>query len=187
MLALALIPPGNVLRSINMLRGALFSRFKAPSARSYFDYPVVSWLDGPPDGADLAVGAASLRETLRFKGVLLERGAWFLGFDEAFSSALGAMLDGNECFVRAGAANDAAIPFPPGIGLFLAYAADLKAEHEKEIQSIALRLLGEEDFSSSTYLLAAVELALGQGYASSWATLASARAACRGDKKTVRP
>lgn len=43
-LALVLIPPGNVLRSIAEYRKTLWAGLRMASARAWFDYPVLSWL-----------------------------------------------------------------------------------------------------------------------------------------------
>jgi hypothetical protein len=50
-LALVLIPPGNVLRSVLEYRKFLWSTLELPGARAWFDFPVLAWLGSPVDDA----------------------------------------------------------------------------------------------------------------------------------------
>ncbi|HAE22017.1 MAG TPA: hypothetical protein DCG47_06815 [Spirochaetaceae bacterium] len=180
-IALALVPPGNILASINELRRELFGRLQAAQARAYFDFPVLAWLAKAPHGADIASLASSLQEPLRFKSMELYRGAWFLGFDEDFLAAL-SMLDLGlfDSAFPEGQADGTAIeaPFAAGRGLYLAPETAIGPERAAEARALADEQLKRGDFNASTYLIAAIELVRyqGEGGGSSWATLASARA-----------
>ncbi len=180
-IALALVPPGNILASFNELRRNLFQLLKAAEARAYFDFPVLAWLLKAPHGADIALLAASMQQPLGFSGMELHKGAWFLCFDEAFMAALarielgplgGAFPDGQARETAADA------PFSAGKGLYLAPESAIRPERSAEAMAIAAELLKRGDFRATTYLIAAIELVRYQseGGGSSWATLASARA-----------
>jgi hypothetical protein len=180
-IALALVPPGNVLASVNELRRELFKRLKAAEARAYFDFPVLAWLTKAPHGADIASIASSLQEPLRFGGMELYRGSWYLGFGRDFMDALA----GLELGFLGGAfpdshAEEAPLepPFDAGRGLYLAPEGAIRPDRAAEAMALADELLKRGDFCASTYLLAAIELVRYQneGGGSSWATLASARA-----------
>jgi hypothetical protein len=184
-IALALVPPGNVLASVNELRRELFKRLKAAEARAYFDFPVLAWLAKAPHGADIASIASSLQEPVRFGGMELYRGSWYLSFGRDFTDALA----GLELGLLGGAFPDSHAeaaplepPFAAGRGLYLAPEGAIAPERAGEAKAIADELLKRGDFRASTYLIAAIELVRYQneGGGSSWATLASARA---GEKK----
>lgn len=89
-IALALIPPGNVLASLQALRGGLFRRYDAAGARAFFDYPVLAWLAASPRGDDLAEVAAMLKAPMEFDGLVERGGAWFLSFGGRFKDELDA-------------------------------------------------------------------------------------------------
>lgn len=180
-IALALVPPGNVLASINGLRRGLFQRLKSAEARAYFDFPVLAWLVKAPHGADIASLASSLQEPVRFTGMGLHSGSWYLCFDPGFMAALSGLELGHLGRAFPEGLADSAAPEPPfdaGRGLYLAPESAIAPERAAEAMNIANELLKRGDFRATTYLIAAIELVRYQseGGGSSWATLASARA-----------
>jgi len=65
-LALAIVPPGNVLRDLATIRGKLFTLNSLQGSRAWFDFPVLAWLGHSPDGGLLATIASSLQLPLEF-------------------------------------------------------------------------------------------------------------------------
>jgi hypothetical protein len=139
-IALALVPPGNILASLNELRRELFKRLGAAEARAYFDFPVLAWLAKAPHGADIASLASSLQEPLRFVGMELYRGSWYLGFSPDFMNA----LSGIELGILGGAFPDSRAyeaplepPFDAGRGLYLAPESAIGPDRAAEAAAIA--------------------------------------------------
>ncbi len=169
-IALAMIPPGNVAKDISGVRMAFWSELGEASARAFFDYPVVSWMARPVDGAALAAAAA--RCLLPFELIGLERigDDVFISMPSEYAAEARALAG---VFPEAGADTEYRPgPFPAGRGC---YCATLSAEGEPArpivdlVPIVAIR--------SKTYLLAQIELtwAPDESRSSSWATLSSAR------------
>ncbi len=169
-IALAMVPPGNVLRSIADIRRAFWTELGAPSARAYFDVPVLAWLAEPIDGATLA-GLAS-RYTVPFELIGLERTGddVFLRFPEENSALI------SELSSRIPSATDTSEfrkgPFEAGLGCYCASLSGLAAANVPIVDQLAV-----SPIRVKTYLLAQLELrwVTGPSFASSWATLSSAR------------
>jgi len=169
-IALAMVPPGNVMRSIAEIRRAFWTQLGAPSARAYFDVPVLAWLAEPLDGAALA-GLAS-RCILPFELIGLERldDDVFLRFPAEHSACI------SELTSRTPAVTDTSLfrrgPFEAGLGCFCVSLTGLTASNVPIIDQITV-----SPIRVKTYLLAQLELRWvpGPSFASSWATLSSAR------------
>lgn len=187
-IALALVPPGNVLASIQALRGGLFMRYEAAGARAYFDYPVLAWLSASPRGDDLAEVAASLRAPLEFDGVVERGGAWFLSFggrfkDELDAAGMGLRLtlakprgdasgfgggpetgcEAEACYDEArGGADDGAGYRDGGpfeAGIGLYLAQAAELSAERtELEAYLREAMGCGDFRAASYVIAALEL-----------------------------
>jgi len=169
-IALAMVPPGNVLRSIADIRRAFWTELGAPSARAYFDVPVLAWLAKPLDGSTLA-GLAS-RYPLPFELIGLERicDDVFLRFPVEYSGKI------SELTSKIPPATDISDfrkgPFEAGLGCYCASVSGLAAANIPIVDQLAV-----SPIRVKTYLLAQLELRWvpDQSFASSWATLSSAR------------
>jgi len=169
-IALAMVPPGNVVRAIADIRRAFWTELGAASARAYFDFPVLTWLGRPLDGASLA-GIAS-RSTLPFELIGLERlgDDVFLRFPADLSSQI------HEITVKTEPASAQTErqpgPFEAGLGCYCASLSGLAVPQYPVIDLMAVSPLRVK-----TYILAQIELCWvpGPTFASSWATLSSAR------------
>ena len=169
-IALAMVPPGNVTRTIADIRRAFWTELGAPSARAYFDYPVVAWLGQPLTGAYLA-GIAS-RSRLPFELIGLERigDDVFLRFPDSLSSAL------EELVSRVPLATESSDrrpgPFEAGKGCYCATLDSASGAQLPIVDELAVSAI-----RAKTYVLAQIELrwAADSGLSSSWATLSSAR------------
>ncbi len=176
-LALAILPPGNVLRELSLLRAGIFRSRGEPSARAYFCFPVLAWLAAVPGGQTLAGLAASMRAALEF-GPWLSRGRdLFLGFSPALSEACAR----HSLETAAGGSGSCPGPFEAGLGL---YCASVDSADESAAAALAsdLNRSAPTPPRADTWLLAAVELSWspGPGRESSWAVLSSARSGIRG-------
>lgn len=170
-IALAVIPPGNVLASISEFRRSLFSTYGAPSARSFFDFPVLAWAEANPGGAILATLADSLEVSLEFSRIIFRDDGYYLAFSDAFRQSVSQMSlpDATEW-------SDEPEPFAAGFGVYCASASEIAPEQRDAVLDKGARLVSTGGLRASTYLLAAVELVWSDGGGSSWATLGSARA-----------
>lgn len=187
-IALALIPPGNVLASIQALRGGLFRRYDAAGARAFFDYPVLAWLSASPRGDDLAEVAASLRAPIAFDGVVERGGAWFLSFggrfkDELEAAGMGLRLtlakprgdasgfgggpetgcEAEACYDETRRVQDFGSGFrddaPFEAGIGLYLAPAAELSADRaELQAFVEEALGSGDFRAASYVIAALEL-----------------------------
>lgn len=169
-IALTMVPPGNIMRSIADIRRAFWTELRAPSARAYFDAPVLAWLAEPLDGATLA-GLAS-RCTIPFELTGLERmgDAIFLRFPAEHAACIAGLTSQTPVATETSEYRNG--PFEAGIGCFCASIAGLAASKVPMVEQIAV-----SSIRVKTYLLAQLELrwVTGPSLASSWATLSSAR------------
>lgn len=187
-IALALIPPGNFLASIQALRGGLFRRYEAAGARAFFDYPVLAWLSASPRGDDLAEVAASLRAPLEFDGVVERGGAWFLSFggrfkDELDAAGMGLRLtlakprgdasgfgggpetgcEAEACYDETRGEADEGAGYrdeaPFEAGIGLFLAPSAELSADRtELQTYVAEAIGSGDFRAASYVIAALEL-----------------------------
>ena len=165
-----MIPPGNVAKEISVVRKAFWTELGSASARAFFDYPVLSWLARPVDGASLA--AAASRSLLPFELIGLERVGddVFIRLPSEYAAEAARLA---AAFPEASADNRYRPgPFQAGRGC---YCATLSGGIEPAtpigdlVPLVAIR--------SKTYLLAQIELTWvpDDSRSSSWATLSSAR------------
>jgi hypothetical protein len=196
-LALAIVPPGNVLRDLATIRGKLFTLNSLQGSRAWFDFPVLAWLGHSPDGGLLATIASSLRLPLEFGPLHWEDNFLALPltteFDPLVLPGLSRYLLRQQASIR-GAGNSPGPapgtekwcpgPFPAGKGLICAI---LDPEHpgstsagkgeagRSAILTEAARLVGQTP-RATVYSLALIELHWypGPDYGSSWAILSSA-------------
>lgn len=152
-------PPGNVLAGLSAYRERLFHDMGEPSARAFFDFPVVAWLRGAPDSPTLAAWARALKAPLAFGASMARDGALYLPFTGPLAGEcawLAAMIR------DADAPPTAAVPFKAGFGLFCAFMRGAGDE----------ALAGREPLPSgcAAYRLAvvALEWTPGPAMASSW-------------------
>ncbi|HPM71329.1 MAG TPA: hypothetical protein PLE25_00055 [Spirochaetales bacterium] len=169
-IALAMIPPGNVAKELCGVRRAFWTELGAASARAFFDYPVLSWLARPVDGAALAAAAA--RSRLPFELVGLERFGddVFIRIPEKYAAEARGLAS---AFSEAGADTEYRPgPFQAGHG---SYCATLAGVGERAAPIV--ELMPVVAIRAKTYLLAQIELtwAPDESRSSSWATLSSAR------------
>lgn len=166
-LALAAVPPGNVVKAIAEARQSMWRGRGAVSARAWFDLPVVAWLGEPLDAADLSALAAGYRVSFSLGSPIERDGLVFLPFADGLADAI---VSTRACTVPPGSGGTYTQgPFPGGIGCYCVSGSCPDIE------------IGA--FQAKTFLLALVELEWsGPPYLrSSWRTLAAARAA--GDKR----
>lgn len=174
-IALAMVPPGNIVRTISELRMALWTMMGASSARAYFDYPVLAWLAQPIEGAALAGLASRLR--LPFELTSLE----MVGSDAflRFAAESASVISGLSGLVPIADSATAWLPgpFPAGIGVYCATPSQAAPPSSTELTA----LLKGQAIRTRTYLLAQLELCweADPSLQSSWATLSSARAGQR--------
>jgi hypothetical protein len=169
-IALAMVPPGNIVRIISELRLSFWTIMGESSARAYFDYPVLAWLAQPMDGSMLARLASRLDLPFELTNFGMTGADVFLrlGADTAQAVA--------ELAGQVPLANEATEwlpgPFPAGIGVYCATVAPTITLPD----SITAALDGQA-IRARTYVLAQIELCWGpdQSLQSSWATLSSAR------------
>lgn len=172
-IALAVIPPGNIIRELAAFRRRFFSAYAEPSAGAYFDFPVAAWLRSVPSGADLAWLAGSLKIPLAFSGLIRAGRDVFLALVD---DRLHALASRRFETARADGASPVPGPFPSGLGC---YCATLESVPEDRMDSVLgeLSVCAPIGLKTGSYLIAAVELAWnpGPGRESSWAVLSSAR------------
>jgi len=169
-IALAMVPPGNVLRTIAEIRRSFWTRLGAASARAYFDYPVLAWLGEPINGATLA-GIAS-RSSIPFELIGFERRVddVFIRFPAELEAGISRIVI--KVPVASRETEFSPGPFEAGFGCYCATLSGLSAP-----QLPVVDLIAAPPIRVKTYLLAQVELRWvpGPSFASSWATLSSAR------------
>lgn len=170
-IALVMVPPGNVMRAIAEIRRAFWTQLGAPSARAYFDVPVLAWLADPLDGATLA-GLAS-RSTLPFELIGFERQSddIFLRFPVENSAKVLELT--SKTPQATDTSNFSPGPFEAGLGCFCASLAGILDSKMPIVDQMAI-----SPIRVKTYILAQLEFRWipGPTLASSWATLSSARA-----------
>jgi hypothetical protein len=191
-LALALVPPGNILRDLAMIRGKLFTVDGLQGSRAWFDFPVLAWLGRSMDGGLLASLASSLRIPLDFGAMHWEGNFLALsipeGFNEITLPGLGpyiiehpASVTGTETYPRTGQSRGEWChgPFPSGKGMICAVlheeVASGTTDRKAKILAEATRRAGSLP-RATIYSVAMVELHWypGPDYGSSWAILSSA-------------
>ena len=175
-LALALVPPGNVLRDLATIRGRLFTVDGLQGSRAWFDFPVLAWLGRCPDGGSLATIAATLQLPLEFGTPQWEDTFLAMpipaGFDAAALPELSRWINqaprdgrGTNSRSRTGTGSDRWFPgpFPAGKGLICA-ALDPGAADGVPARTLtdavlaqAIRLAGQAP-RATVYSLALVEL-----------------------------
>jgi len=169
-IALAMVPPGNVTRTIADIRRAFWTELGAASARAFFDYPVIAWLGQPISGASLA-GIAS-RSRLPFELIGLERlgDDVFLCFPATRSSALDELVARLPLATASSACRPG--PFEAGKGCYCATLSSSDGSHLPVVDRLAV-----SPIRAKTYILAQIELRwdIESGLSSSWATLSQAR------------
>lgn len=192
-LALALVPPGNVLRDLAMCRGRLFTLNGLQGSRAWFDFPVLAWLGRALDGGLLASLASSFRLPLEF-GALRWEGRFLAlpvpaGFNEAMQPGLSSYIldsktptegDASTPESAAGSETWSLGPFPAGKGMICAVMDEETSSgnaHEArriELLAQANKLTGSLP-RAHVYSLALVELHWypGPNFGSSWAILSS--------------
>jgi len=174
-IGLAMVPPGNILRTIADLRASYWRIAGAPSARAWFDAPVLAWLGEKIDGAALA-GIAS-RCSCPFELASIERRGddVFLRFPDELAVQVKDIA--GKLPLATPSTAYAPGPFEAGIGC---YCATLPSS--TDLSPALADVPGQaKDFPAiraKTYVLAQIELRWTPGprLESSWATLSSARA-----------
>ena len=204
-LALALVPPGNVLRDLATIRGRLFTLNSLQGSRAWFDFPVLAWLGRYLDGGKLASIASALHQPLEFGTLKWEDKYLALpisaGFDTAVLSGLAQYIlqppapgKGTETGHGLVPGSDKWCygPFPSGKGLICAVLGSegphttTEGTEKATILNEAKRLAGKAP-RSNLYSLALVEVHWypGPNSGSSWAILSSAVAgAVHGTEQT---
>lgn len=189
-LALALVPPGNVLRDLATIRGRLFTLNSLQGSRAWFDFPVLAWLRHCLDGGKLASIASALHLPLEFGPLQWEDNFLALpipaGFDPAVLSDLPEYIlqppaSQREPEGRQGSDKWCYGPFPAGKGLICAVldserpTGTTTGSGRAAILNEATRLAGQAP-RANLYSLALVEVHWypGPNYGSSWAILSSA-------------
>ncbi|OHD82192.1 MAG: hypothetical protein A3J97_12760 [Spirochaetes bacterium RIFOXYC1_FULL_54_7] len=190
-MALAIVPPGNVLRDLAMIRGKLFTLNGLQGSRAWFDFPVLAWLGRSLDGGLLASLASSFRLSLEF-GALRWEGKLLAmpvqaGFNDAILPGLSPFILEPPASVLGEDANSAPGsdkwcygPFPAGKGMICAVLDETSPScipvgtGRVDILAEATRLAGEPP-RANVYSIALVELHWypGPNYGSSWAILSS--------------
>lgn len=179
-IALAMVPPGNIVRIISELRASFWTTLGESSARAYFDYPVLAWLGQPIDGSALAGIASRLDIPFELSSCGSSGADAFLRLTP--ESARAAAVLARQLPLAASDTEWLPGPFQAGIGVFCASLGTKATDTNTAAlaQSISARLTGQP-LRSKTYVLAQIELCWGadQSLQSSWATLSSARARIR--------
>jgi hypothetical protein len=170
-LALVLIPPGNVLRSIAEFRKTLWSAWHMASARAWFDYPVLAWLHRELADEELSTLAARFIQPFELLAPERHGTSVFLPFSKeilGYTEALEACTPVGT--IESGVASG---PFEAGIGCFC-------ASLETEFDSAALKFPSclQEPTRARTCMLAQVSLewTTGPSFYSSWRYISGARA-----------
>ncbi|OHD10565.1 MAG: hypothetical protein A2Z96_01990 [Spirochaetes bacterium GWB1_48_6] len=169
-IALAMVPPGNVVRSIVEIRRAFWTELGVASARAYFDVPVLTWLAEPLDGATLAGLASRCAIPFELTGLERQGDDVFLRFPAEHAACISELtakmpIAETSSEYRPG-------PFEAGLGCFCASLSGLMTSNLPLIDRIAV-----PPIHAKTYFLALLELRWvpGLSFSSSWATLSSAR------------
>ena len=173
-LAFVMIPPGNIAKCIADIRKKLWTVRGAPSARAYFDFPVLAWLGSPLDGAALAGIASRTAMPLELRGPERHDDDIFMRFTEERSGDIEGIV--SKLPLASTASEYQTGPFAAGLGCFCArIPATSSGIQSEDTQMVAERL------RATTYLLAVIELrwTSGHDFSSSWATLSSARSGIR--------
>lgn len=170
-IALAMVPPGNIVRTISEIRRAFWTELGAASARAYFDYPVLAWLGEPIDGAAIAGMASRSAVPFELSGLDRRDDDVYLCFPAALSSSIA------ETILKVPVASDSTEyrpgPFESGLGCYCASLSGLTESPLPIVERIAV-----SPIRSKTYLLAQIELRWvpGPSFGSSWTSLSAARA-----------
>lgn len=179
-IALAMVPPGNIVRIISELRASFWTTLGESSARAYFDYPVLAWLAKPIDGSVLAGIASRLDMAFELSSCGIAGADAFLRL--APESVQAAEVLAGQLPLATSGTGWLPGPFQAGIGVYCATLGTTAAEAGTVAltESIAARLKGQP-LRARTYVLAQLELCWGadQSLQSSWATLSSARVTIR--------
>jgi hypothetical protein len=192
-LALALVPPGNILRDLAMIRGRLFTLDGLQGSRAWFDFPVLAWLSRALDGGLLASLASSFRLPLEFEPLRWVGNYLSMPVPAAFNEALQPGLSPYILATQApfegdiptqGAASGSETwgpgPFPAGKGMICAVVDEearsgiADGTRQADLLAQANRLAGNLP-RAHVYSLALVELHWypGPNFGSSWAILSS--------------
>ncbi len=183
-LALALVPPGNVESALSELRRGPWA-LGVPSARAYFDAPVLAWLSSVPGGDTLSRLARDHGLRFELAGYAYSGRDAFLAFSPdaalAARAAIGELRALGQ-LAAAGSGTDSPGyvpgPFAAGLGCYLATLPG-----PSEAAEDLARSLGSDgqppSFRAKTCLLSLVRLEWTPGDASSsaWETLGAARVA----------
>jgi hypothetical protein len=175
-IALAMVPPGNVIRAIAEIRRAFWAELGAASGQAYFDFPVIAWLSRPMEGSDLAGLASRSPVPFSLAGFHRRGDDVFLRFHE---SALASVEELAERLPSADGLTDFSPgPFSAGLGC---YCASLPSVGESALPGGILGAYpqGSPSVKAKTCVLAQIELSWvpGPSFASSWASISSARLA----------
>jgi hypothetical protein len=169
-LALSLIPPGNVLKTVSDYRKYLWARLGFIDARAWFDFPVLAWLGSPVDKAELASLSADFGYPFEIREPLRHGNSIFLPFSQAIQGYAWEMqerLPG----IFAGSQFSAG-PFEAGLGCQCATFED-GSDPDEAVFASGIRY----PLRARTCLLAQVRLTWtpGSELNSSWRVASSAR------------
>ena len=180
-IGLAMIPPGNILRIIADLRASFWKIAGAPSARAWFDVPVLAWLGETIDGAALAGIAARFSCAFELGPVELRGDDVFLRFPDELARQ--AQQLACKLPLASVATAYAPGPFEAGIGCYCATLPS-SIDHSSVMSGIQGNKAGLPAIRAKTFILAQIELCWTPGprLESSWATLSSARAGRKTDR-----
>lgn len=169
-IALAMVPPGNIVRSIADIRHSFWTELGAASARAYFDVPVLAWLAEPLDGATLAGLASRCIIPFELTGLARQGDDVFLRFPAEHAACISELTA--KMPVAANSSEYLPGPFEAGLGCFCASLSGLVTSNIPLIDRIAV-----PSIHAKTFFLAQLELrwVSGSSFSSSWATLSSAR------------
>lgn len=181
-LALALVPPGNIVRGLAGMRRTLCTVPGLAGTRAWLDFPVLAWLGSRPPDDILPAMAATLVTGLRFAvPVLVDHQVLLpLAWTEAEWSAALAMAEpdatdrpgGSDGLVQRGWVTG---PFPDRLGMYCATLDRTSLDDTTALLASIATAMGPAP-SCPRYSLALVELVWmpGPGFGSSWSILASA-------------
>lgn len=179
-IALAMVPPGNIVRIISELRSSFWATLGESSARAYFDYPVLAWLGQPLDGSIFAGIASRLDIPFELASCGLVGTDVFLRLAPGSARAAAALA--GQLPVATGDTEWVPGPFQAGIGVYCATLEATKAtSNTVALPADISARLESQPIRAKTYVLAQIELCWGadRSLQSSWATLSSARAKIR--------
>lgn len=184
-LALVLVPPGNVERSLSELRRSLWAGGGLVSARAYFDAPVLAWLSAVPDEETLLRIARDIGLRFELTGYARSGRDAFLSFSPdaalAVSAATGELRALGLLAAEVpgiGSTRYVPGPFEAGLGCYLATLPGLPGSVDDRASDLAADE-PQPSFRAKTCLLSLIELEWTPGDARStaWTTLGSARVA----------